>query len=395
MLNLIEYTALDSQDFENSWQQLHELAPEFLELPRAKPHIAEAQRFVANVKQKNLVVVGFGGSSLGTIGVLNYLMHPQKSIKIINNNDPNILHKEWKEISENLEETHFLFVSKSGNTTEVLTILNFILGQSKGIKLNQHFSVVTEDKDSLLFDWAKSNSCQIYFHPKGVGGRYSVLSTVGLLPFQFCGLDCQKLLDGAESVKNNKDLVFKVATAVYSSCREKYSNHILWFYNENAFDLGQWLVQLWSESLGKLDSKAAFPVQSMGARDQHSVLQQYIDGPRDKCFMLFQNLVDSEVSLKIENRANADFLEALNLDEIYSRQMIATAMNLKNREIPTTVLEMGEISEYSAGQFIMLFEIVISLVGLQLGINPYDQPGVEETKVLQKELLIKGVPTKI
>ena len=338
-------------------------------------------------KFRTIVLIGMGGSILGTEAIIELFRKKiKKDIFFLNNiNTENI--KILKK-SVKFQKTLFIVISKSGNTIETLSnffSLNILKKNSKNIL------IISEKKNNLLFSLSKKMNLSYIEHKENIGGRYSVLSEVGIIPFYLCGINTTRLrkhLDSSLYGKNSiflKDSCIKLANLLI---KNKYRNLIFINYEPRLEKFLFWSQQLIAESLGK-KGKGFLPVISNAPKDHHSLLQLYLDGPKDKLFYVF-----SPVILKNSNKINSkkftsglDFLNKKSLIQIKNSQKKAMIMALKKNKIPFREFNLKKIQEETLGSLISYFILETIVVGKLAGINPYDQPAVEQVKKFTKLIL--------
>ena len=318
-----------------------------------------------------------GGSSLGARSIYNFLK--KKIKKDFNFNDNLSLKKLKNKKTKNLLN---LIISKSGNTLE--TIVN----TSIFINKNQKNVFLTENRNSYLFNLAKKLKSEIIFHNNYIGGRYSVLSEVGMLPAELMGLNETKFKQYDNLIKNKNflsGLVSSVSNILDYSKKGK-TNSIILNYDENSNDLFYWYQQLVAESLGK-KGKGILPIVSNLPKDNHSLMQLYLDGTKNNFFTLF--FVNEKSNLKINNNLllkSHDYLKGKNLEKIKEIQFNATQNVFKKKNIPFRSLYINKRSEETLGELFTFFILETILVGKALKINPFDQPAVELIKNETKKI---------
>ncbi len=362
----------------------------FMHLPSRK-HLVEAsiqhgQTILKNYKK--IVVLGTGGSSLGGLVLKGYSQ--SSNIDFFENVDGQFLVQCLKKL-ENLNQIHWIVISKSGNTIETLSQVNLI---SQFCNLKDHCTVVTELKSSLLSDWARKNKIPILEIPEDVGGRFSVLSPVGLLPATLMGLDVHELCDGALWSFGKEDLVCELVAQTILSWKRNEWITVFWIYSDFLSQFGPWTQQLWSESLGKkknrLGKKAprvSTPIVLRGTRDQHSMLQQLVEGQKDK-FVWFLKVAQSKNSQSlIKTDLFGTGMKNKTLDQLFAIQASSTQQALNDVKIKTLTIQADELSTKTLGALFMLLELVIGTLGEVLNINAFDQPGVESGKKLTQHRL--------
>lgn len=355
--------------------------------------IIDFSKFLNN-NFKKVLVLGIGGSSLGAKTLLA-LKHQDK-VEILENIDADSV----KFVFDNLdlENTAILTVSKSGKTIECISqtlILLKIFEDKLGKEsIGKHFFFLTEDKDSPLTQLAKEFNIKTLEHHKTIGGRFSYLSNVGLIPACIAGLDIKAIRDGAkdtlEYLFNNEDNFIADICAKQS---ELYKNgvvaNVVMPYIDRLEKLTEWYRQLWAESIGK-NGFGIIPINAIGTIDQHSQLQLYMEGPRN-LFFTFITKKNDKNALKIEKTYNKefDYLKNKTLDEIMSIEAESTIEVLNRRNLPIRVIEIQELNERCLSQLLMQYMLETIIVSKINGINPFGQPAVEERKILARELIRK------
>lgn len=344
-----------------------------------------------NKKIKNIVVIGIGGSSLGTKAVYELLKLKQKSsidITFLENVDPLDIASKTKNLKKT--DSIFIIISKSGSTIETTSIFKYILEKFKlDLKKDNNKIIAITDKDSSLSKLAFKNNIPQFNIPLNVGGRFSVLSAVGVVPLTLAGYKVEKILEGSqdfiESFFNKNENHILEKGYFYFKNKEKYCINTLFSYCTYFSYFNDWYVQLWGESLGKIDScnkkVGLTPVGLVGSIDQHSFLQLIIQGVENKTVSFIQ-IKDFEKELQIPNM-NLDFLEKTNyinghsFDTLLNAECNATIESLIDEKIPTDLILLDKLSEKNIGILLSYYELLTSCVGAFLDINTYDQPGVE------------------
>ncbi|MDR3163291.1 MAG: glucose-6-phosphate isomerase [Helicobacteraceae bacterium] len=348
-----------------------------------------------------IIVVGIGGSSLGAKAADRLLRHlPQRNAKnliFLENGDPLDLSMAIETI--NLHRSFILIISKSGGTIETISIFKLLLsklGKSEADNsCAEQFAFIT-DKGSPLDALAQNNLISRFHLPKSVGGRFSVLSVVGLLPLRLAGYNAEKLLDGAKAVRDDffKDDPLGISAKADFIAKSGKAINALFAYSNSFEEFVKWYVQLWGESLGKLNRKKErvgfTPVGLIGSVDQHSFLQLIMEGPLDKT-VTFIKLLDfkrtiSVPAISFKGLEKNDFINNKPFDILINSQADATLEALKSADIPCDMITVDKLSESNVGGLFFYFELLTSLVGVKLGVNTYDQPGVELGKqILEKK----------
>ncbi|PHS41729.1 MAG: glucose-6-phosphate isomerase [Sulfurovum sp.] len=351
---------------------------------------------------ESIIVIGIGGSSLGAKAIYNFIK-PVKSLKrklyFLETTDP----IEISDLLSNIElkKTHFLVISKSGTTVETFALYKYIYSLQSDPSA---FTFIT-DPGSPLEKYAKEINASVLHLPDNVGGRFSVLSSVGLLPLALCGIDIQALLDGAKHIKQSffndgyiKETLLKKAV-FYAKNHARYNINCIFAYSESLKYFCEWYVQLWGESLGKKQRHSAFhvgltPIGLIGPKDQHSFLQLLADGIRNKSvtFIKIENIKDGICvpDITLPHLEALDSLNNLPFADLINMQCDSVIESLDAEgNIPLDTISLSRVSEDTIGGLIYYYELLTSLVGELMDVNTYDQPGVEAGKIILKEKLSK------
>jgi len=328
-------------------------------------------------KYSNIKIIGMGGSILGAESIYEFLKDKiKKNFYFINNLKPKIINNNKKNVN--------LIISKSGNTLETISNLNVHL------KKKDKNIFITENKSSYLATVAEKLKAEIIHHNDFIGGRYSVLSEVGMLPAELMGLNPKKFKQLNNLVKNKKfinQLTANVANIIYLLKQKKF-NSIILNYDEKSNNLFKWYQQLVAESLGK-KGIGILPILSLMPKDNHSVMQLYLDGPQNNFFTFFytkENKSQKIISGSILSTHN--YLKNKNLDEIIFSQKQATENIFRKKNIPFRSFEIIKRDEKTLGELFCFFILETILIGRSLKINPYDQPAVELIKKETKKILL-------
>ena len=328
-------------------------------------------------KYKNIRIIGMGGSILGIEAIHQFLKHKvKKNLFFLNNLRPYIKNK--KKAINNV-------ISKSGETLE--TISNFHILHKR--KKNQKNVFITEKSNNYINILAHQLKDDVFEHKNYIGGRYSVLSEVGMLPAELMGLNEKKFKQLNYLIKNKifiNNLISNVKSTIGLIKKKKF-NSIILNYDENSDNFFRWYQQLIAESLGK-KSKGIVPLISTMPKDNHSLLQLYLDGPRVNFFTFFNVKNDKTeiVSNKISQRSKM-YLKNKNLSQIIDAQRIATERIFLIKKLPFRSFTVLKRSEESIGELFCFFVLETILLGKALEINPFDQPSVELIKVETKKIL--------
>ena len=326
----------------------------------------------------NFRIIGMGGSSLGTKAIYDFLKDKiNKNFEFIDNLNPSNKKKSKKNFVN-------LVVSKSGNTIE--TIVNF----NTLVKNKEKNIFITEKKNSFLYLLAEKLKAEIVHHNNFIGGRYSVLSEVGMLPAQLMGLNPNNFKSFNNLVRNKNfinNLISNVSSILHFSQQKKF-NSIIINYDEKSESIFKWYQQLVAESLGK-KKKGILPIVSVMPRDNHSVMQLYLDGFEKNFFTFFH--VNEKKSLKINNNLilkSQSYLKNKSISQIALTQKKATENVFRKKNIPFRSFYIHKRDEKTLGELFTFFILETILLGKCLNLNPYDQPAVELIKKETKKLLV-------
>tara|TARA_B110000438_G_scaffold292665_1_gene331336 strand:- start:518 stop:1684 length:1167 start_codon:yes stop_codon:yes gene_type:complete len=336
------------------------------------------KQFSRYKKFSNYRLIGMGGSTLGTQTIYDFLKDKIKKNFIFINNLQNRQKKEKKKNFINL------IVSKSGNTIETITNTNIL------IKKTDENIFITENKRSYLHTLAEKLKAEIVHHNNFIGGRYSVLSEVGMLPAELMGLNTGSFKQLNSLIKNKIffDSLVKNVSSTFFLIKKKRFNSIIINYDEKSESLFSWYQQLIAESLGK-KKKGLLPIISRMPKDNHSVMQFYLDGPQNNFFTFFY-VHDDKVE-KIKNNtilSSHKFLKNKKISNIIYAQKKATENVFYKKKIPFRSFEIVRRDEKTLGELFCFFILETILLGKLLGVNPFDQPAVELIKKETKKILI-------
>ncbi|NPA52773.1 MAG: glucose-6-phosphate isomerase [Aquificae bacterium] len=342
------------------------------------------------------VLIGIGGSSLGaqmlfeSLTWLNHNHFDFPKFYVLDNVDPEKFEAVMERIE--IEKTCFNVVTKSGSTVE--TIANFaivldILKQTIGKDYKKHLVFTTDPEKGFLRAFGNEHGIKMFDIPPKVGGRFSVLSAVGLLPAAVVGIKIDQLLKGAkkmdlicsieEHVEHNP--AYLIAVLHYLANMRRGKNiAVMMPYAQRLTAFVDWWRQLWAESLGK-DGLGQTPVKALGTVDQHSQIQLYRDGPRDKIITFIQ-VENFERDLKIPENIPEEisYLKGHTLSEILNKELLGTKAALIKSKIPNLTITLDEINPYNIGMLIYMYELATGFSGYLYKIDPFDQPAVEEGK---------------
>ena len=324
----------------------------------------------------NFRLIGMGGSILGTRTIYEFLRHKiKKNFSFIDNLQ--------NTLSQSKKKTVNIIVSKSGNTIETIANSNIIL------KKNNKNIFVTENKKNYLYRLAENLKGEIVHHNNYIGGRYSVLSEVGMLPAELMGLKSKNFRQFNSLIKNRRflnSLINNVGSILYYIKNQKF-NSIIINYDEKSESLFKWYQQLVAESLGK-KKKGLLPIVSNMPKDNHSVMQLYLDGFQNNFYTFFY--VDEKKSKKLNNKIilpSHKFLKNKSISKIIYSQKKASENIFLKKNIPFRSFEVKKRDEKTLGELFSFFILETILLGKALKLNPYDQPAVELIKKETKKIL--------
>ena len=356
--------------------------------------------------KKIFVHVGIGGSSLGPEMLIQAIKHNETKFIFINNIDPDEIYDQLKNL--NLSECLFYFVSKSGGTAETLAALSIITDKltNEGInldQLNQYFVFATDPLQSELLEISKPLKISCLEVPSNVGGRFCVLTPVGYLPALYAGINLDQLIKGATAAQvicldqSNENLLLKTCDFLFNlKSKQNISQTVLMPYSSKLKYFSFWFAQLWAESLGKkvnlkqeIVHTGFTPIPAFGASDQHSQMQLFMEGPKDKVICLIQVLnFKNSFSLKSKIKSKSlDKLSSFTLADLMKAELHGTLKALAAANRPFIHIYIDQLDEYHLGLLIVFFESLTALMGHYLNIDPFNQPGVEAGKIYAFEFL--------
>jgi len=338
-----------------------------------------------NIDYEEVVVIGIGGSLLGTKAIYEMIKNEKtKPIYFLENPDPIDIKNKLSQIKKPLT----FVISKSGKTIETISIFKRFLTHFNLKPKASNLKVIT-DKNSPLDKFAKEWELESFHIPKNVGGRFSILSAVGIIPLLAAGIYPENLLLGAKEFRDDffdkKEWHLCKKAAFYATNYKKYPVNVLFAYSTLLNSFKEWYVQLFGESLGK-NGKEIMPVGHIGSIDQHSFLQLLMEGMGKKTITFIK--IDSFETpliipdIKLPHLEATDFVNGASFEELINKECEATKEALLAKEYPIDEIIIDDLSLKDIGKLIMYYEILTSAIGSLLGINTYNQPGVELGKVI-------------
>jgi|TARA_B110000263_G_scaffold243905_1_gene251231 glucose-6-phosphate isomerase len=334
-------------------------------------------------KYNNIVIIGIGGSILGAKAIYSFLKKKtKKKLFFFDNLDLNLFSK-----YNNLNNTCFVVISKSGNTTETIINLSFVFSKNT---LRNRLVIITEEKNSALMRIAKKYNAAIIGHKEFIGGRYSVLSETGMFPAALMNLSIKKFKNLKKLIKNKNFVssLIQNAASIYTLNLKKINNSIILNYDSSLNNLSYWHQQLVAESLGK-KGKGIYPTVSFAPKDQHSLFQLYLDGPQNKFFTFF-NSFESEIDIKTSNEVipdNMSYFKNKKIKTIINAQCEAAKNIFKKKKIPFREIIFKRKDETHLGEILTFFVLETIILARLMNVNPFDQPAVEQIKQEAKKIL--------
>ncbi|HCW32328.1 MAG: glucose-6-phosphate isomerase, glucose-6-phosphate isomerase [Candidatus Peregrinibacteria bacterium GW2011_GWE2_39_6] len=363
-----------------------------------------AQAIRAAKKFDEMVILGIGGSALGAKCLQQALVSVKENFKmhVLDNIDPSLIRDLASQL--NYKRTLFLVISKSGETLETLAQYFYFQKEVelRELKIADHFIFVTDRKNGLLQKIAQENpQIKTFVIPAKVGGRFSVLTAVGLLPVGLLGVDFRPLLKGARMMRDRflspdfaENLPFQLAAIQYLLGKKGKTMNVLMPYSQKLIGFADWWRQLLAESIGKNENTGLTPITSLGVTDQHSQIQLYNQGPNDKLFILLE-VMDFGVNIPFvnpyPNNPVINFLKTSSFNQLMEVEKEATKAALIKNNRPVISLKIPQVDGENLGALLLLFQGATAFLGEFYEINAFDQPGVELGKRLTKQFL-KNAP---
>ena len=357
---------------------------------------AEIKDYAQSINKKHIVVLGIGGSSLGARAIYEFLLSSNnytKDLLFLETIDPLKIKLCLKKVD--LNDAQFVVISKSGNTIETLSLFKYL---NSLVEINSTNCTIISETKSNLTQFANDNNIKSFDLAEDIGGRFSVFSVVGLVPLAMVGVDIDNLLNGCKRVADSffeqtsyyKPIIRKARFLVEN--KNRFNINVVFSYSSLLESFNKWYVQLWAESLGKINingtRQALTPVGLVGPVDQHSFLQMIMDGVRDKTvtFIKINDLKDSS-SIPKDTANKFDDLawgcaEGVSFNDLLNMQADATIQSVQEQDdIPCDVISIRTVDEYNIAKIMFSYQLLVSCIGAFLQINTYDQPGVEYGKI--------------
>lgn len=352
--------------------------------------------YAKTIDKKHIIVLGIGGSSLGARAIYEFLLPSNnyaKDLLFIETIDPLKINHCLKKVD--LNDAQFVVISKSGNTIETISIFKYL---NSLVEINNSNCTIISENSSALTKFANDNNIKAFDLAENVGGRFSVFSVVGLVPLAIVGVDIDNLLNGCKRVSDSffakedyyNPIIRKARFLVEN--KNRFNINVVFSYSSLLESFNKWYVQLWAESLGKVNinntRQALTPIGLVGPVDQHSFLQMIMDGVRDKTvtFIKINNLKDDTIipkdkTNKFENLA-CGYADGYRFNDLLNMQADATIQSIQEQDdIPCDVISIRTVDEYNIAKIMFSYQLLVSCIGSFLQINTYDQPGVEYGKI--------------
>ena len=395
----------------------------FRDLPYDDDMVAAVNKEVEHFRDRCevLIVLGIGGSALGNVALQSALnpytynlmsdrTRTGPQLFVLDNVDPDQIKSVVDLVTPKIKKTIVNVISKSGETAETASqflLFRDLLQQKLGKKYTDNILATTDPSGGTLRQIAQAEGYRTLEVPEGVGGRFSVLSAVGLFSAGMCGIDVEAILAGAQAMDKRvkepdvlKNPAALIAAIHYALDRKGKNISVMMPYATSLYYLGDWFRQLWAESLGKKDGlgkKNVFagqtPVKALGTTDQHSQVQLYREGPNDKIITFLEvERFNQKLAIPggLKNAPTLDYLDGSNFQTLINAEKLATEYALLESERPTMTVLFPRISPETVGQFLYLYETAVAYMGALLEINTYDQPAVELGKQATYALMGKG-----
>jgi glucose-6-phosphate isomerase len=344
----------------------------------------------------DIIILATGGSSLGGQAILAIKTHSPSCPRIhfLDNIDPEPF--ECTLSGLDLAKTGVIAISKSGNTAETLMQLMTCMQrwQNHSLKLEKHFTIISEAGENGIRHLAAAYTLPTLFHPSDIGGRFAVFTVVGMLPALLAGLNARAVRHGArlvlDSVHHGTPCLPLLGAQIHQTLAQTgISQTVIMPYSDRLAAFALWFRQLWAESLGK-NGHGITPVQAAGTGDQHSQLQLYLDGPLNKFFTIITLDHPSPaytLPLPLVNHPAVDILAGKSMGDLIMAEQQATIDTLQRHQCPLRIIHCHNLDEQTIGSLMMHYMFETLAMAHLMGINPFDQPAVEESKILTRQYL--------
>ena len=361
-----------------------------ISLCRESADLAEINDFAKHIRDnfESLVILGTGGSSLCGHALAGYAQSEfgftKPKVHFMQNIDPVSFAKLFQ--NNDIKKTAFLTISKSGTSVE--TIFQFLSCLSCEVEPSRQFFSVCMPDNNQLREISNKLGIKTYTHDPLVGGRFSILSLVGLMPAAVLGMDIKAIRNGAKNfLENYASLAADSAAIHVAYMRRGIWQNVMMTYPDRLEDLNIWYRQIWAESIGK-NGTGSTPIKSLGTIDQHSQMQLYLGGRKDKLYnFIALDFKDDNFKIKETFLEPLSYLRGKSLADLMNAEQEATIDTLAKNGRPVRTIRIGKLDEEILGMLIMHLMLETIITAHLLGVNPYDQPAVEEGKIRTKEIM--------
>lgn len=376
----IEDRALDSKLL----KEMDENPAPYLRVIRKREGFEDCRNLYENLKGEieNLIVIGIGGSILGTEAILDFCKDKPKNLFFLDNVDSKKVKKAKKILKKG--NSGVCIISKSGKTLETNLLFSCIFDDLKEIykdSWNKKVVAITSDKENILNKWAREKNINLIFMPEDLSGRFSVFSPVGIFPVLFEKMDVEKLFKGAEDFSEvlkeeaEKNILSKISQFLL---KNPFRPLVLFTYGSYLYNLGRWFQQLWAESLGKDEKFGQIPLVAIGTQDQHSILQMISDVKESAITWIWRG-IDKGKFYPDLNFIGIEF-KGIPLNEYLrlSAEGVYEALRQKGAEV--LMMDINKRKEYEVGKLLCFFMLLCHLSSLKIGVQTFNQPAVELSK---------------
>ena len=384
------FDELTSVDFESIRSKISSRNQGFLEMLDDEDNVKRIQSFAKSQKKwEHIIILGIGGSALGPACLYDtfHMLYSMPKCTVLDTIDPIFLDHEFNKLE--LNKTLFIVISKSGTTPETVAQYAYI---KEKLGKNTDALIIITGSTGYLRDESIKNNIPCFDIPENVGGRFSVLSSVGLLPAALLGIDIKQLIEGAKLMRQNYQLetVEKNLPFLLAHIWNTFSMDLVFFPYANSLQkFADWNKQLIAESLGK-EGKGLTPITALGATDQHSQLQLFSEGPNNKLYMFFDvKHLEKDLSIPTIEDKNLSYLSDITFGELLSAELHGTMEALATMKRPLIKISIDTLSPQELGSLFVLFECTVAILAEIWNIDAFNQPGVELSKRVTKDILCK------
>lgn len=373
--------------------QIYEKPAPYLRVINEKEGFESSKELYLKLKNefKNLIVIGIGGSILGTEAIVDFCKDKVSHLFFLDNIDSKKIIKARKLLKKG--NWGVCVISKSGKTLETNLLFSCLLDDLKNIykdKWNEKVIVITSDKENILSNWAKEEKANIIFMPEDLSGRFSVFSPVGTFPLLFENIKVENLFKGAQvfaenlKIRPKKNILSQTSNILL---KHPFKPLILFTYGSYLFNLGRWFQQLWAESLGKDEKFGQIPVVAIGTQDQHSILQMISDVRISSVTWIWRGMDGGKIYPDLSFIKNE--LKGIPLNDYLKLSAEGVYEALKEKGVEVMLLELKERKERLMGKILCFFMLLCHLTSLKIGVDTFNQPAVELSKNITSSKLIR------